>query len=131
MEAVHSDLLQQGIGAEVKHTPITTKEEQDRLWAAKELGTDTPKQLQSSIMFERYFVSMGVLSSEDERFLSFKGDMVQTIMFMLKMAPILKVQNKVVLVYMNTDNPSRCVVVLLDMYLSKLPLLPMRKTFFT
>ena len=49
MEAVYSDLRKKGIGAEVKHTPVITKEEEDRLWDAKELGTDTPKQLLHSM----------------------------------------------------------------------------------
>ena len=42
MEAVYCDFCKR---AEVKHTPVITKEEENRLWEMKELGTDTPKQL--------------------------------------------------------------------------------------
>ena len=42
----------------------------------------------------------------------------------------LKVKNKVVPVYVNPDNPSRCVVALLDKYLSKLPPTAYEKDIF-
>ena len=45
MEWTFSDLRKQGVGAEVKHTPIITKEEEDQVWKSKEMGTDTPKHL--------------------------------------------------------------------------------------
>ena len=37
MERTFSDLRKQGVGAEVKHTPIIAKEEEDQLWKAKEM----------------------------------------------------------------------------------------------
>ena len=53
MEQMFSELRKQGVGAEVKHTPIITKEEEDQLWKAKEMGTDTPKQLLQAVFFLR------------------------------------------------------------------------------
>ena len=46
-----SDLRKQGVGAEVKHTLIITKEEEGQLWKAKEMGTNTPKQLIQTVFF--------------------------------------------------------------------------------
>ena len=51
MERTFSDLHKQGVGAEVKHTPIITKEEEDQLWKAKEMGTNTQKQLLQVVFF--------------------------------------------------------------------------------
>ena len=42
MERVFCDLQQQGIGAEVKHTPVISPEEENQLWTTGMLGTDTP-----------------------------------------------------------------------------------------
>ena len=51
MEQTFFDLRKQGVGAEVKHTLIITKEEEDQLWHSNELGTDTPKQLLQTVFF--------------------------------------------------------------------------------
>ena len=53
MERMFSDLRKQGVGAEVKHTLIITKEEEDQPWKSKEMGTDTPKQLLQAVFFLR------------------------------------------------------------------------------
>lgn len=42
----------------------------------------------------------------------------------------LKIQNKVVLVYSNADSGDRCVVAVLDKYLSKLPPVAFKKDIF-
>ena len=50
MERTYSDLHKQGVGTEVEHTPIIMKEE-DQLWSANEMGTDTPKKLFHTVFF--------------------------------------------------------------------------------
>ena len=83
MDAVYSDLCKR---AEVKYTPVITKEEEDRLWEAKELGTDTPKQLLQAVFFHVGKVLCLCGGVEQRGYLSFKGNMVQIIMCKLKMA---------------------------------------------
>ena len=51
LECTFSDLRKKGIGAEVKHTPVITKEEEGQLWLAGVMGVDTPKQLLNSVFF--------------------------------------------------------------------------------
>ena len=53
MESTFSELRKKGIGAEVKHTPIITKEEEDLLWEANVMGTDSPRQLLNSFLLCR------------------------------------------------------------------------------
>ena len=45
LESTFSELRKKGVGAEVKRTPVITKEEEDQLWRAGVMGVDTPKQL--------------------------------------------------------------------------------------
>ena len=47
MACTYSNLRMQGVWAKVKHMPIM-KEEEDQLWSANEMGTDTPKKLLQS-----------------------------------------------------------------------------------
>ena len=51
LECTFSDLRKKGVGAEVKHTPVITKEEEDQIWRAGVMGTDTPKQLLNTVFF--------------------------------------------------------------------------------
>ena len=75
MERIFSDLRKQGVGAEVKHTPIITKEEEDQLWKAKEMGTDTPKQLLQADFFLR---GKSVLPSRRRRAKGLEGVTILT-----------------------------------------------------
>ena len=50
LACIFSELRKMGVGAEVKHTPIITKEEA-QLWSAGAMGTDTPKQLLNALFF--------------------------------------------------------------------------------
>ena len=52
LECTFSDLRKKGVGgAEVKCTPVITKEEEDQLWRAGVMGMDTPKQLLNTVFF--------------------------------------------------------------------------------
>ena len=138
MEAVYSDLRKKGIGAEVKHTPVITKEEEDRLWAAKELGTHTPKQLLQAVFFYvgKVFCLRGGVEQRGLKISQFQRRYGPDHYVYVEngsknnSGANLKVQNKVVPVYVNPDNPSRCVVALLDKYLSKLPPTAYEKDIF-
>ena len=66
IESTYINLRKQGIGTEVKHTPIITMEEENQLWERGVSGTETPTKLQRSVFFmlARFFVFVGVRSSE-------------------------------------------------------------------
>ena len=51
IESVYVDLRKQGIGTEVKHTPIITLYEENQLWEKGIFGTSTPLSLQRAIFF--------------------------------------------------------------------------------
>ena len=51
LEYTFSDLRRTGVGAEVKHTPVITKEEENQIWRTGVMGTDTPKQLLNTVFF--------------------------------------------------------------------------------
>lgn len=50
LDCTFSDLRKKGVGAEVKHTPVITKEEEDQLWRTGAM-IDTPKQLLNAVFF--------------------------------------------------------------------------------
>ena len=51
METVYQSLHNDGIGAEVRHAPLTTAEEEEKLWKSKTLGDHTPKALLRTIFY--------------------------------------------------------------------------------
>ena len=61
LECTFSELCNKGVGVEVKGMPIITKEEEDQLWSAGAIGTDTPKQLLNAIFIyvEKIFCLRG------------------------------------------------------------------------
>ena len=71
MECTYSDFRNQGVGAEVKHTPITSKEEEDQLWSVNEMGTDTPKKFLQTVFF--YIHRKSVLPKRRHRATKLEG----------------------------------------------------------
>ena len=51
MESVFQSLHSEGIGAEVKHIPLITKEEEAMMWEKGVLGDLTPQALVRSVFF--------------------------------------------------------------------------------
>ena len=51
LESTFSEPRKKGVGAEVKRTPVITKEEEDQLWRAGVMAIDTLKQLLNTVFF--------------------------------------------------------------------------------
>ena len=137
IESTYSELRKNGVGAEVKHTPIVTKEEEEMLWSKKVMGVDLPRQLQRTIFFYvgKVFCLRGGVEQRALKPSQFQRrhgpDHYVYIENGSKNNPgtTVRVENKVVPVYRN-QNSGRCVVSLLDKYLSKLPPAAFKKDIF-
>ena len=111
----------------MKHTPIVTKEEEEMLWSKKVMGVDLPRQLQRTIFFYvgKVFCLRGGVEQRALKPSQFQRrhgpDHYVYIENGSKNNPgtTVRVENKVVPVYRN-QNSGRCVVSLLDKYLSKI-----------
>ncbi len=128
----YRQLHTEGIGCEVKHTPIFTRAEEDKLWESGVIGVDTPKSLQCAIFFyvgKRFCLRGG----EEQRKLgpsnfvrSFDPDCYTYFEHGSKNRSgglaELRVENKTVPCYSVPDQSPRCLVYLLDLYIGKLPL---------
>ena len=51
MENVYRKLHSEGIGTEVRRTPIFTSEEEDKLWELGIIGCTDPKNLQRAVFY--------------------------------------------------------------------------------
>ena len=97
MESVFQSLHSEGIGAEVKHIPLITKEEEATMWEKGVLGDLTLQALVRSVFFlngKNFCLRGGV------------GDLCR--------------ENKVIRQYPCPDAGRACHVYLLDLYFSKL-----------
>ena len=129
VESVLCDLRRNGIGAEVKHAPVISPEEEEQLWASGTLGIDTPSKLQRSVFFYLGKVCC-IRGGEEQRNLKpsqFKRQTNPDRYLYIEngsknnSGANLKVPNKVVPIYAVPAQKQRCLVYLLDVYLSKLP----------
>ena len=129
LQVRYRELRQAGIGADVKHSPIVTKEEEDTLWTTGVLGDEDPVALQRAVFFYvgKVFCIRG---GEEQRSLkqsqfarSHDPDCYTYIEngSKNKSGVNLKQPNKIVPVYAVPDSRPRCLVYLLDKYLSKIP----------
>ena len=124
-----SDLCKQGVGAEVKHTRIITKKEEDQLWKAEKMGTNTPEQLFQAVFFYagKVFCLRGGVEQRGLKVSQFQRRYSPDHYVYIdnrsknNSGANLKIQNKVVPVYANPSSGERCLVTLLDKYFSKLP----------
>ena len=125
------ELRQSGIGANPSKAAAITKEEENMLWNSGVLGTSTPKALQRGVYFSlgKFFCLRG---GEEQRQLKpsqliRKRDPDQYVYVETGSKnrsgglKEINLQNKVVPVYASPAAGERCVVYLLDLYLSKLP----------
>ena len=86
LESTFSELRKKGVGAEVKRTPVITKEEEDQLWRAGVMGVDTPKQLLNTVSYVgKVFCLRGGVEQRGLKISQFSKVTVQIIIFMLKM----------------------------------------------
>lgn len=124
-------LHSEGIGCEVKETPTISKEEENELWRAGILGLHCPKALFRATFF--YVGKAFCLRGRDEH------RSLKVSQFERKYSPDsyvytehgsknrngglshIRIKNKIVPVFANPEAGDRCVVKILDTYLSKLP----------
>ena len=138
IESTYSELRKNGIGAEVKHTPIVTKEEEDQLWRSGVMGTDTPKQLLQTVFFYvgKVFCLRGGVEQRGLKVSQFQRKYNPEHYVYIEngsknnSGANVRVENKVVPVYANLESGQRCLVPLLDNYISKLPPVAFEKDAF-
>ena len=138
LECTFSDLRKKGVGAEVKRTPVITKEDEDQLWRAGVMGIDTPKQLLNTVFFYvgKVFCLRGGVEQRGLKISQFQRRYSPDHYVYVEngsknnSGAKLRVENKIVPVYSNPECESRCVVSLLDKYFSKLPPLAFEKDIF-
>ena len=138
LESTFSELRKKGVGAEVKRTPAITKEEEDQLWRAGVMGVDTPKQLLNTVFFYvgKVFCLRGGVEQRGLKISQFQRRYSPDHYVYVEngsknnSGANLRVENKVVLVYSNPEYGSRCVVSIIDKYISKLPPLAFEKDIF-
>ena len=123
------ELRKQGVGTVVKHAPVITPEEEDKLWEKKILGVDSPLALQRAVYFYlgKSFCLRGgteqrnmkcsqlVRSSNPDSYTYVENGSKNNTGANPSEA------NKVVPVYADPQSCPRCLIYLLDLYLSKLP----------
>ena len=131
-EAVFRSLRKEGIGAQVKHAPTISTEEEKRLWDTKVLDVNTPKGLSNAVFFYAGKVCC-LRGGEEQRNLkpsqfvrSTSGpNMYEYIENGSKNRSgglaQLKVENKIVKIHTVQENEPRCLVFLLHRYFAKLP----------
>lgn len=51
MESVFQSLHREGLGTEVKHAPVISVEEEEKLWESKMLGDDSPEVLLCTVFY--------------------------------------------------------------------------------
>ena len=129
MDAYFRKLRQDGIGVEIKHTGVISKEEESLLWERGILGTSTPLALLRSVFYYngKIFCLRG---GEEHRQLKFsqlkrveKGFVYTENGSKNRSGGVaqMRVENKVVPSYAVHEIGERCHVYLLDMYLKKVP----------
>ena len=137
MDTISSDLHREGIGAERKSAGVITPEDEDKMWEDGALGLSPPKVLQHTVFF--YMGLHFLLRGVQEQHMLVPAQLVRepcdtavyhsTVYYRYTefisknnqhRFKDINLQNKVVRTFAQPDS-SRCVVKLLDLYLSHLP----------
>ena len=130
-DSVYRKLHQQGVGTEVRHAPVITDAEEEKMWATDVIGINTPKSLQRAVFFyvgKRFCVRGG----EEQRRLcpsmfkrSSNPDCYTYVEHGSKNhsggLKQLSVENKTVPCPAVPENIPQCLVFLLDQYFRRLP----------
>ena len=126
-----------GVGADTRHTPIITADEEDRLWSSGVFSDDNPQSLQYAVFFyvgkvfcirggeeqRRLGPSQLVRSNDPDCYTYIEHGSKNRTGGLLQ----LRVDNKTVPCYAIPESSPRCLVHLLDTYLAKLPSLAFEK----
>ena len=88
IESTFAELRKNGVGAEVKHTPIIEKKEEEQLWSVGVMGVDTPRLLLHAVFFYvgKIFCLRGGVEQRSLRYHSSSEGVIQITMFMLRTA---------------------------------------------
>ena len=131
------ELRASGIGAEVKHTSIISKEEENLLWEKGVMGVDKPESLLRAVFFYngKNFCLRG---GKEHRALKISqiirhkdpDHYVYTAKKRSGGLNQLRLENKTVPVFPCADAGVQCHVSILDKYLSKLPPMALQKDWF-
>ena len=72
-DTVYRDLRSQGIGAEVRHAPIITPNEEEKLWLTEVFNINNPKALQRAVFYyiEKCFLYSWGSGAEEPRTFKF------------------------------------------------------------
>ena len=130
-ESVSRELRQSGVGAQVKHAPTISSEEEDKLWNSGAIGIYSPRALVRCVFYYvgKAFCLRGGQEQRNLKPSQFErgyepdrytytenGSKNHQGRFGTR-----KESNKVVTIYANFDNAPKCLVYLLDFYFSKFP----------
>ena len=128
MQVRFRELRKAGVGAVVKHAPIVTPEEEDLLWSSEIMGVHSPLALQRAVFY--YVGKTFCLRGAEHRDLKIsqfvRSEQPDSYNYIENGSKNItgvstKTANKVVPVYSSPEARPRCLVYLLDLYLSKLP----------
>ena len=140
IDAYFRSLRQDGIGAEVKHTSLVSKQEENALWEQGVLGLDSPLSLLRAVFFyngknfclrggkehRELKLSQLVREKEPDRYVYIENGSKNRSGGLWQ----LHVDNKIVPIYACDEAGDRCHVRLLDKYISKLSPKAIEKDFF-
>lgn len=132
------ELTKEGVGCESKHTEIITKDEENLLWASGVLGLDTPRALLNAVFYYsgKNFCLRGGQEHRDLKISQFTREHDHYIYTENSSKnrqggwAQLRLENKRVKIYANTKAGDRCLVYILDRYISKLPVQAKERDFF-
>ena len=134
-DTVYRDLRSQGIGAKVRHAPIITPDEEEKLWLTEVFNINNPKALQRAVFYynEKCFCIRGgqeqrSLAPSNFKWSAKPGCDLHSVTYIehgSKNRPgglsDMWVENKEVTCHAVTEEIPKCLVFLLNKYLAKLP----------
>ena len=140
LDNVFRDLRSKGVGAQVRQTEAFSREDEEALWESGALGCDTPKRLLRTVFFlnGKNFCLRGGAEQRNLKINQLKR-LKDPMMYIYtenasknKAGGLaqMRVKNKVVSIVAVPESGDRCHVLVLDAYLSKLPLKHLRKIIF-
>ena len=132
MDAHFHNLHSSGVGRDVKHARVLTKDDEDKLWKSGVMGTKTPKALQNAVFYTvgKMFSLRGGAEMRSLKISQIRRHSNPDCYMYTELVSKtnngtykkLHVSNKTVPLYTCPEAEDRCPVQLLDLYLSKLPL---------
>ena len=141
IDCVFRRLRSEGIGTEVRHAPLVTADEEEKLWESSVLNITTPKGLQRAVFYYvgKCFCIRGGqeqrnLGPSNFRFMTKPGDDPYCVVYEEHGSKNhsggikdFRTENKSVTCYAIPENIPKCLVFLLNLYLKHLPMYAFEK----